>query len=816
MTRTAQAVSRAPTTPDQVPDRVPDRVPDGVPDGVPDQAWDAMRAARTLDDQRTALAGLRVGTPDEAVLSPDDRLALLRHNADALRERGAIDEPMCRRLREAGEAIVRTTDAVIASDGNVFLRHTDLDNAWSWLADARGVARCARGAMANEAGGMHAPVVLCGAAPPTALVELHALVREMDPKHVFTRGLLVLHEDERSLGGALTCADISAVIADRAVTWFLGADVAPRFEAWMRERPDEAVPKRLLHAGVGDGSSPESPTPLSTRVHTTLSEGVRRQAEEYKHLCAQNDALYADETLEDARERLREGALGKRALRVLLCTTRHSSYTRHSAEGLREAFASLGHEARLLIESSDQAVPNAVMYARAVHEFRPELIVMVNYTRQAVDGAIPAHIPFVTWIQDAMHHLQDPALGAAMTGWDVYAGSTMVSLWEECGWRAEAAMPYPVCASSQRFHDGPVEGGLLGKFRCDVAFVSHHSETPEAVFERLTSRFAPDAGRVAELLFADARGIARRAHEVPVGEAIERAIGERFREIVGRAPSVQERTMLRHQVMEPLVGRVFRHESLSMAQRVCARRGWSLRLYGNGWDESPFRVHASGPVAHDTELRACYAGARAHLHLDLNTITHQRVFECALSGGLPVFRAWAGCLSPGEIHAIDELVERGAPSREEEGTRWFHIEPGSLGERLMDERRAMGLPAGDELALPRSLARYMAGHPFFRERTCAPFDPVEVFGGVSDLAFTDESSLERVLERAIEDDAWRAERSDRIRAGVRAHATAEVFARRLLEHTARVFGWRDRTGAPPDMTGVRASYDDWIREGAGG
>ena len=53
------------------------------------------------------------------------------------------------------------------------------------------------------------------------------------------------------------------------------------------------------------------------------------------------------------------------------------------------------------------------MYLRAFAEFEPDLVVLINYTREQMKGSIPEGVPFVTWVQDAMPHLFDARLGAA-------------------------------------------------------------------------------------------------------------------------------------------------------------------------------------------------------------------------------------------------------------------------------------------------------------------------------------------------------------------------------------------------------------------
>jgi hypothetical protein len=77
------------------------------------------------------------------------------------------------------------------------------------------------------------------------------------------------------------------------------------------------------------------------------------------------------------------------------------------------------------------------------------------------------------------------------------------------------------------------------------------------------------------------------------------------------------------------------------------------------------------------------------------------------------------------------------------------------------------------------------------ESDVAAFNPLLLLDPLDQLGFIDEHSLERLLERAIEDSAWRADRTASLRNYALQHCTHEAFARDLLRRTADIYSGMD-------------------------
>ncbi len=741
-----------------------------------------------------------------------ERRALLEANlvsigASASWEGFGVDE-----FRRLGDALLSAAEARCGIGGDLGRG----DGVPEYLVPVEDVLASIGRTLAPEAGGMHAPVVLVGCGQPGLLTGLHRLVRSADPKHVFSRRLIVIDRGVDELSFLATVEPIDAVVGDDAVTWFVGERCVERFEGWLDERGADALPQRVFSAPLAEGCDPKPRQKLGDEVAEVLAQRRRAQGNALAQLEHDNAAAYAGTTPVGAREALREASVGERSLRVLICTTRHSTYLRHAAEGLVAALGGLGHDAELLIERDSSSVFTQVSYAEAVSDVRPDLVFILNYTRSMCGGALPPNVPVVTWIQDAMAHLLDPAVGAATTGWDLYAGSAMPELWQSFGFRSEAAVCFPVTACAERFHDGPVTDEQRRRFACDVAFVSHHSKTPDELFADIRRGFGGGAVKVVDALRDDAERLVDVATSKSLRGEARRSVRDVFCRVAGREPTESEASVLFHQVVAPLAGRMIRHRVLGWAASICERRGWSFRVFGNGWEDcGGLSRFAAGPIEHGADLRAAYRAAGVHLHVDTNTLTHQRVFECVLSGGFVAPWLSVDTLAPAMTRAADELHELGVvASSRGDGALVFPAGVGSLAARVESEIAASGLGCERCVAIDESWGPTLLGHRLLRDRLSAPFDPIHVLGGVGDVGFVDERTLEARLEKAIADREWRARRAEAMRSGVARHCTTEAFAKLVIEHAARFLLWREIEGPTsvwkvPTLPDIRAIYDEW-------
>ncbi|MFM9959358.1 MAG: hypothetical protein ACKVZJ_14980 [Phycisphaerales bacterium] len=569
---------------------------------------------------------------------------------------------------------------------------------------------------------------------------------------------------------------------------------ADALRAWLHapQRLACALPSQVLSAG-------RSPADAAVAQAATQVLTEANDAQQALHARRRSAVLttYADRTPAFWRERYREALAAPntdKQLRVLVPISRYSTFVRHSADDLVSALVSHGHRAEVLTEPDTHAKLTTPAYLGAIETLQPDLIVLINHTRRHLAQAVPPGVPFVCWVQDRMAHLFDPACGRAQGDLDFLFGhlhSDLFSHFEHP--RARRAFAF-VPASPERFtfHPAPTQ------FDAEIAYVSHQSEPPEAYHRRLVPMFAasPAIARSLDGLFAQA------AHWLDRAEA-DRAFARSDRvPLVRQAlaaagldkPDERLVSTVYGQYLVPMMERMVRHRVLEWSRRICERRGWRLRLHGRGWERHPtLAMHASGEAAHGTgELARLYASSAVQLHASTNTNAHQRVYECALAGGL--------------------MLRRG-PSPDADLCKLALMRAAALGPSVgVDANGAPLFQAADDgtlfiegffRALRREPPRDERGTPIYK-RTLAdavrrnlidniPDCPVAnmpdfAFASGHETMFENETELECLVERAIGDPAWRTSTINAHRAHVLQHCTYGVAARRMLDMVADGLG----------------------------
>lgn len=780
-----------------------------------------MPAAATADASVKALAGLLNALPQDEVDVPD-RLAVCARNVEALESQTceAISTEGLDALKRATEEwreltakerwfrarVGGKTGAVGEAPSNlVRVPAMDLDEAaeaaplrCSHLADLVGRARgFVDGALGNGGDGrvrraVEGGVVVEGVDPPWLLMALfEETARSSDG---FTPRLAVVQADAMELLDGLACADLSRLIVSGRTRFLVGAGAATELETWLWSRSATNVTGPVVRSSAIRKRA--SPTP----DHAVESVRARMQAEDTQRrdrLAARYRARGVAwwRTRFDAALDAEARARSTGGLRVLVPTCRYSTYVQHASEDFARAVRGLGHEARVLIEPDGHSRFSSLAYLREVEAFDPDVIVLINYARWHLKGVIPEGLPFVCWVQDQMPHLFDPRVGAAQGDLDFVVGHAHDDLTRRFGYRASHVLRTPMATSEEKFHAGAITRERRERFTCELAYVSHHSETPDEMHARkLTEAGAsPGLRSVIERIRPGIAGVVDSPLAQNASARLHELTYQAMCEASGAEPDAASLSQVVNVYTMPMADRMFRHRTLGWAAEVCERKGWRLRIYGNGWERhARFGAFAAGAVEHGEDLRACYQAARAHLHASIHSVVHQRVMECVLSGGLPLcrihddelgaMRHWAMCAVSRreEPVACDAFRELRSWRRSDRNV--YHY----MGYATADHPETMliaatmqrlGLPVEELLWVPTNkLEQFRTGDAAWGREGLA----FEVLGDLGSCAFHDEAGLEELLKRAVEDDAWRQAASAGIAARVRARTTHREFARRVL------------------------------------
>ncbi|MBX9737279.1 MAG: hypothetical protein K2X32_10170, partial [Phycisphaerales bacterium] len=420
---------------------------------------------------------------------------------------------------------------------------------------------------------------------------------------------------------ALSDGDLRPELSQSRMDILVGPGALASMESLLNERLGLAIIGQVVGA-----------TPLSTTVAKVVSDCVARQGAEIERVARELEAR--EDARGDAQAVERWSGPADRAMRVLLTTTRFSTFVKNSTADIAGALRRAGHDAEVVIEPDDASrLTNLELYRRAL-KLDPDLVLCINHPRKAVLGPLMTRVPFACFIQDRMPQLFTSEAGRALGPRDFTVGHLHPELFERFGYPRCNVLMFPVPASAEKFAGASIDQELLDRHACEIAYVSHQSHPAQELVRTLGGTM-PDRFRasVARLLPAVAGAIAPDLCPLDIA-GVSRLCYDALAAERSETPSDEDVAMLASVAGLPIAERLLRHRMLEWAAELCVERGWRLNLYGNGWETHPTLARfARGPLAHDGNLAACYRAARLHLHTGMGGVHHQRVMECALAGG---------------------------------------------------------------------------------------------------------------------------------------------------------------------------------------
>lgn len=665
-----------------------------------------------------------------------------------------------------------------AAEGNVLRRRrTSQGSVFTHLHDH--VGQCAKLTLPKDPASDRIPMIVVEGADPPQLLSTLAERSGADALGYSPR-LILLQRDPLELLDGLSFLDLGAVLSASRFELFLGERAGDDFRSFLAARLDEMLDAIVLTTAA----SRLAPSPAE------LLAGARATQEaELTRLTRELGECYATPPDLAARR-----APGQPPLRLLIPTTRFSTFIRHSASDLAHAFAAAGCDCRVLQEPDDHSRLAPLAYARALASLRPDACLLINYTR-AQFPILPRHLPLITWVQDAMPHLFAPAQGAAGNTpaalpnreLDVLVGNLYPELCSASTLSAKRLVPTPVLASGAKFHPRPADAALRERLACDLAYVGHQSATPQRLRDDLAHRLslggmAPQVARaLLERFYTDLVAFVER----PPGELHTRHLTsltqQALAEVLGTPPTAEGVRVMRALAVDPLADRLYRHQTLTWAAEIATARGYRFRIFGSGWEKhDTLAAFASPPLTHGEELRAAYQAARVHLHASLTAGTyHQRVFECFLSGGVCLVRLREEDLGRIADRVRDVVFSTQAPEfcmREHRAEAvWAVNHPEAV--RQLRLQQKMGLALTSLVLCDPDRASHLraspVGEPEHESLAWILSDPAEV-------GFWSKETLESRLRVAVELPAWRERVNSTIFPRVESLLTYEGFAPRIL------------------------------------
>jgi hypothetical protein len=218
--------------------------------------------------------------------------------------------------------------------------------------------------------------------------------------------------------------------------------------------------------------------------------------------------------------------------------------------------------------------------------------------------------------------------------------------------------------------------------------------------------------------------------------------------------------------------RLFRHQVLEWAADLADERGYTLRLYGQGWDRHPrLGRYAAGLARQGDEMLAIYLASRINLQIIETGFLHSRALDGLAAGGFFLTRRtdYDG-LDPQIVRAQHDLslhirqekitsLAQLEHSPDPQVQRWWQlISPG------------LHQPAPGEVFRPDAVLR---GFELFADLPAA----CQIFPQFDQIAFSDRPSFAARAQQFLSDEPLR-------------RATAEATRQVVLERFSYDARWR--------------------------
>ncbi len=669
-----------------------------------------------------------------------------------------------------------------AHDGNMVRR---LGPALLHLGDqVEAAAQIGRQHIAKAASSS-APLTIEGVDPPWLLIELAHRTPPLDSG--YQPGIRVVQSDASEFFDGCALADLSEILRHERTECFVGPEAAKRFaEALARDAGSPIagpyMPLRSLRSPLIPG----------------VSDLFRRELESQE--AAHRDhlnRLHARDAKRDEswwRSRIAMALSGQgEPLRVMITTCRFTTVLYSMCQDLAHSLRALGCQVEVLVEPGPHRQLSPLACSRLIDTFDPDVILVPNYTRRDLERVftgedapsesrvLPAGMPFVVWVQDSMPHLLTTAAGASIGPLDLTIGQVTNEMVDQFGYPAESVLPSPLVASTAKFDASRIDPALRDRYACDVAMITHHSETPETLLARLLDELSgsPATRRLAESMVPALDEISQTSHLAPGHHA-------RVRQLFAQHPALdpETREILIQNFAMRYIDRRLRHEAAHWCAQICTRRGWSLRIFGKNWDKHPtLGQFASPAIPHDDALAAAYNAAGVTLHISAFGSFHQRLVECALSGGVPIIRRTRDADVIAHRFAVRRIIRDLSPcpapdnEPDEPGTLCFEHFASADTHRLLKLSRRLGMPTRAVAYVPDPA---LNPPPIKVAPSMLEADAHWLLGDLDETGFECPASLEAIIERARTYPSWRQSLSRGIAQRAMQCFTHDALAKSLL------------------------------------
>ena len=483
-----------------------------------------------------------------------------------------------------------------------------------------------------------APAVVVGLAPG---IILDSVVKSFKDKqklgHPF-RPIYVIIDSLECLYAWLTACDRREILSHPDILFFWHEDLGKLVKLCESDinRSHLFIPISAL------------PDQVSNKIIEPLAKFYLAREAQAKIWKSENDQYYNSMSDEELA-RIIAGKAGRKP-RLLMPTHTSSTVIQYSTRDACAMFEKAGWETKIAKINWDFTLWRA---AKEVNDFKPDMIIFINYLRSSFMDSIPENLLFVTWIQDTMSHLNQAKVAEewnkntvkphCVTGIpkkrDFLIGYTDIV--EPYGYLKERMIQLPMVVNTDIFHPRELTEEQKKKYGCDICFASNRGLPTEEMMKLeflppFTNKFLFDektCWQIHDELWKHYRAGNTLTGYPSLKNFLTVKVPTFLSCLEKNSPEDQELAIQR--IFWILNDVIYRHIVLEW----CDELGLKINLYGKGWEQHPrFKKYAKGIIAHGEELSIAYQAAKFCLHLNSIEGTHQRLNEIIASGAIPLIR----------------------------------------------------------------------------------------------------------------------------------------------------------------------------------
>ncbi len=439
----------------------------------------------------------------------------------------------------------------------------------------------------------------------------------------YSAAVSIVEPDPAALAITLRVWDWTTTFSESRFSIFAGPNAERDFLAFLEADPNQPIPASVQRLPLTNRSP--------TRLHESISSLAGDRARNKELTIAEVNNRHENADFRYWASRFATAINGRaRPLRVMGITSRFTTVLRYSMRELLDAASRAGCETHLVWEKFDHAIEYNV--PAHVRSFEPDLIVMLSRLRHEFPD-IPRNIPFLSWDQDALPIMRTTEAGISLDRLTFVAGYGAWFGLSHLGWPASQALADVPIAPSHAYVCALPDLPIDDRFRCDIAYISHCSETPREMRVRFAESWAghPVVSRIYLGVTDQLLDCAAAGHNwtpCEIHSLVVRVAAESGVKLVDAL--VRELCM----TCMSLSDRAFRHFALECVAHYAEQAGRSFHLYGNGWDRhSRLARFAAGRVAFGDEFVAACRGARLNLQLIEGGFLHSRSLDGLAAGG---------------------------------------------------------------------------------------------------------------------------------------------------------------------------------------